>query len=318
MTNESPSALAYEAVKPPRERRWYWRILRFPLTRILIWGPLSFIAGYLPFGIVLAAFGKQMGNATGPQMILAACCAIPGATLLYWLLARLIEWRPMSDLSLRGAGMELLLGALLGVVLLSVIMGIIALGGGYRITGVNSPQVMLYALGVGIVSGFVEEVVMRGVFYRIVEESLGTWIATLLSALLFGFLHAGNDNATLVSSLSIAISAGPLLAWAYIMTRRLWICIGIHFAWNFTLGGVYGAAVSGNNMPGLFSSELSGPELLSGGAFGPEASVVTMVAALGLSIVLYVIAAQRGHVIKPFWSRSRRGETPSTESSNET
>lgn len=305
MSDESPTSVAYAIVKPPQKIPWYWRIIRFPLTRILIWGPLIFIAAYMPSGMVLRAMGTTMQNANGLQMTLGILAALPGGVLLYWLLARFIEWRPMSDLSLRGAPLELALGIGLGVGLLSVIMGIIALSGGYRITGVNAPSIMLASLVVGIIPGVVEELVFRGVLYRIVEESLGTWLSTLISAMLFGFMHAFNPNATMLANISIAISAGPLLAWAYIMTRRLWICIGIHFAWNFTLGGVYGAPVSGNVVPGLFSSELSGPELISGGAFGPEASVITMVAALALSIALYVVAAKRGHVIKPFWRRPR-------------
>jgi len=310
MEDSSSPSMAVQFVKPPRERRWYWRILRFPLVRILIWVPLIFIAGQLPFGIVLGFFGSTRGTATGPQLLLALCIALIGAFLGYWLLARFIEWRPMSDLTLRGAGTELALGVGLGVGLLSIVMGIIALTGGYHITAVNAPGVMLAPFAFGVLAGVVEEIVFRGVLFRIVEESLGTWVSTLISALIFGLLHAGNPNASMISCLSIAIFAGPLMAWAYIATRRLWICFGIHFAWNFALGGVFGAPVSGNAASGLFASELSGPEWISGGAFGPEASIVAVALGLGLSIVLYVVAAKRGHVVKPFWRRPRDSAPP--------
>jgi len=300
-------SLAIQRPRPPRERRWYWLILRFPLTRIILFGPLILIAAYLPFDVVLGLLGATRGAATGPQMLLAVAAALPGAILFYCLLVHFIEWRRLEELSWGGAAQELGLGILAGGGLFAAVIGVIALAGGYRITGTNPVAVLLLPLAIGIVSGVVEEIVFRGVVYRIVEESLGTWISVLISAALFGFIHASNPNATLISSLSIAISAGPLLAGAYILTRRLWLCIGIHFAWNFTQGGIFGAAVSGNEMRGLLQSELSGPELISGGEFGPEASIVTVVLALALSILMFVVAARRGHIMRPFWRQRETG-----------
>ena len=106
---------------------------------------------------------------------------------------------------------------------------------------------------------------------------LGTWLALLISALVFGLLHLANPNATLMAGLAIALEAGLMLAAAYLLTGRLWLSMGIHFAWNFTQGGIFGAAVSGQTSSGIFSSVLQGPALLTGGDFGAEASVVAMV-----------------------------------------
>ena len=79
-----------------------------------------------------------------------------------------------------------------------------------------------------------------------------------------------NPEATWIAVLCIAVEAGVLLAAAYITTRRLWLPIGLHFAWNFTQGGIFGVPVSGFRVRGLLKSTLTGPELLSGGAFGAE------------------------------------------------
>ncbi len=96
---------------------------------------------------------------------------------------------------------------------------------------------------------------MRGVLFRIVEESLGSWIALALSAALFGALHAFNPGATLTSSIAIALEAGVLLAAVFMVTRRLWMVIGLHTAWNFTEGGVFGASVSGGDAHGMLASQ---------------------------------------------------------------
>ena len=77
-----------------------------------------------------------------------------------------------------------------------------------------------------------------------------------------------NPNATLFSSFAIAMEAGVLLGAAYVLTRRLWLAVGIHFAWNFTQGGIFGGRVSGITMDGLLESQLSGPTLFSGGSSG--------------------------------------------------
>src|SRR5581483_7760086 len=96
------------------------------------------------------------------------------------------------------------------------------------------------------------------------------------------------------SSAAIALEAGILLAAAYLLTRSLWLPIGLHFGWNFTEGGIFGAAVSGNGAKGLINTSLSGPQLLSGGAFGPEASVAAVGVCLVAAVVMLVLAARRG------------------------
>lgn len=280
------------------ERMWYWRVLRFPLTRIVLWTPLILLGGYLPVVLVMAGFGVEVADAGGTQMLAAACFAPPGAAFVYWLLVHFVERRSMSDLRRHGAMTEFGIGAAVGAALISVIVAIIALCGGYRITGVQPPLTVTYALGIAVVSGFVEEFIMRGLVYRITEESLGTWIAVIVSAILFGSLHAIHDGATLLGCVSIGLAAGPMMAFMYVLTRRLWMCIGLHVAWNFALVGIYGAARSDNHAPSLLVSERRGPEFISGGSFGAEGSVVTMLVTLTLSAVLCAVAVRRERLVR--------------------
>jgi hypothetical protein len=132
----------------------------------------------------------------------------------------------------------------------------------------------------------------------------------VISAVVFGFLHLIYPNATLVAAVAIALEAGILLAAAYVLTRRLWLAIGIHFAWNFTQGGIFGVAVSGNQARGLLQSTLTGPELLSGGAFGAEASLFAILVCLAAGVYLLWRAWRKGSFVTPFWRRNDAPASP--------
>ena len=114
------------------------------------------------------------------------------------------------------------------------------------------------------------------------------WAALVISALIFGGLHIFNDNATLWSSIAIAIEAGSLLGAAYAYNKNLWLPIGIHWIWNYTQGNILGLPVSGeDNVTSVITPEISGPQWLTGGSFGAEASVIAAV--IGLLISLWFI-----------------------------
>src|SRR4029450_12983259 len=139
--------------------------------------------------------------------------------------------------------------------------------------------------------------------FRIVEEVVGSWWALWLSALLFGAIHLLSPQATLISALAVVVEASFRLGPAYMLSRRLWLAVGIHTGWDFVQVGIFGAGVTvaGESTPGLLQGQLSGPTFLSGGALGVEASVVALVLALAVGAFLLVQARQRGHIIKPNW-----------------
>jgi hypothetical protein len=88
------------------------------------------------------------------------------------------------------------------------------------------------------------------------------------------------------------------------LTRRLWPCIGFHVAWNFTQAGVFSGAVSGAfEQPGLLKARLEGPELLTGGAFGMEASLVALLVCTVAGVAILITAVRRGNIVKPSWRR---------------
>jgi membrane protease YdiL (CAAX protease family) len=149
-----------------------------------------------------------------------------------------------------------------------------------------------------------EELLFRGVLFRILEQGLGSWLALLISAVVFGGLHLINENATLVGAIAIILQAGLMLAAVFMAARQLWLPIGIHFAANFIQSGIFGIAVSGNPaQEGRLNSSLSGPDLLTGGSFGVEGSIVTIVLGATLSLYFLRLAQKRGTIMTPPWRR---------------
>jgi uncharacterized protein len=144
----------------------------------------------------------------------------------------------------------------------------------------------------------------RGILFRHIETMLGTLAALGLTSALFGAAHLGNPDATWFSAFAIAVEAGVLLGAAYMLTRRLWLAIGIHAAWNFTQGWVFSIPVSGGDAPlGLLITRRIGPDWLSGGDFGLEASVIAMVVATLAGILMLRKAIANGELRPPMWKR---------------
>jgi len=205
-------------------------------------------------------------------------------------------------LGLRLAARDAALGLLLGAALFSCVVFELAIGGFYRIVAVHVTPALGVAALLFIGDALLEELLFRGVIFRLVEEWTGTWIALIVSGALFGFAHAANPHATLVSSLAIALEAGVLLGGAFVLVRNLWFPIGIHFAWNFFEGPVFGTQVSGHALgSSAVSSYVTGPPAITGGAFGPEAGIPAMITCLVVAAVLLVLAVRAGRTRAPSW-----------------
>ncbi len=227
-----------------------WKVLQFPVTRALL-----AVASIVAFIVLLQ--GATRALRIPPQSGLGrflALVLIAGACLMYTASVRLIERRAVVELALRDGPLAFGKGFLVGAALFSATILVLWAMGVYTVTGVHGADALAAPLIGALVAAFFEELVFRGVLFRIVEESLGSWLALGVSALAFGFLHAFNPGATWVSTLAIALEAGVLLAAVYMYSRRLWTCIGLHCAWNFAEGGVFGASVSGGKAGGPTSS----------------------------------------------------------------
>lgn len=247
----------------------------------------------------LLGFASNSPEKTFGAVLMAAAVIAGYKTYKHW-----IERAPDTELPLAGAMPELSAGLAIGAMLFSLMTGIVALLGGFEVLGIRGAGQIWTMLAIAIVSGTMEEVLFRGIMLRHLETLAGTVGALVITSALFGLGHITNPDATWFSSFAIALEAGILLGAAYLYTRRLWLAVGIHAAWNFTQGWVFSVPVSGGDAPlGLLITRRVGPDWLTGGDFGLEASAVAMVVATGAGLLLLVLAHRRGHFITPMWRR---------------
>jgi len=272
------------------------QVLAFPLTRIVL-----IIAGF----ILLSAITVRPIGSKSHSPLLAQAVAFIVLLAVTVIVERLCARLTLGDIGFpsRGAISGTLGGFLLGGVLFSIVVGILALTHSYSAHFQNWNGLGL-ALAIFLLVALLEELLFRGVLFRLIEQMTGTWIALAITAALFGLLHIANPGATVFSSIAIALEAGVLLALAYVLTRSLWFAIGIHWGWNLFEGPIFGTQVSGNDVgTTVLRATVHGPAWLTGGSFGPEAGIVAIVVCVAAAIVVGVIAMQKRRLLAPMWSK---------------
>ena len=264
---------------------WKWLLL-------FIGGSILFLFSY---AITLVPAGVEDEGHPIPLWLLALLCVAASAAnlLLYVLWWKGTKKQRALDLPMRRLLPDTGIGFGIGILYFIIVTGVIALLGGYKV-GEIAPD--WTALAKSFFSFLVvavgEEVLFRGIIFRMIDERWGTAAALIVSALIFGFVHIMNDNATVWSSVAIAVEAGLLLGAAYKWAGNLWLPIGIHWAWNFFQGPIFGFAVSGNGTSSLIKPVIEGSEWLTGGTFGAEASIPAFVLGLAFA-VLFLMAKKR-------------------------
>jgi len=254
---------------------WKWSLLLLA----------SLLLSLIMYGMAQYAIGVVRGAAYWPVSLL-----LPAAMLgLYYLFVRWFEKEAPQDLPFNKCAGGTAMGMLIGVGFFIAVVGVMLALTLYRIEGISfNPVALLSAFLMFTTVAVGEEIIFRGILFRWIDERFGFWWAMAVSGLVFGFSHIMNDGATVWSSTAIALEAGLMLAAAYKWSGNLWFPIGIHWAWNFTQGNIFGFAVSG--LPAgssLLQSATEGPAWLTGGAFGAEASVISAV--LGLVLTAWFV-----------------------------
>jgi membrane protease YdiL (CAAX protease family) len=282
------------------EREPVWiRVLEFPLVALTVATILFITASWLAYRVL----EYEPAMSADMRVLAEASLNIGLLWVVYKLVIRNLGDKPHDDLPLKGAVSLTLQGLGIGAALFGAVVAIAALTGAYRIVGEGGTSGLVTGLvSFALLPGFREELLFRGILFRWLEEFGGSWLALAVTSALFGLAHLYNPNATWWSSFAIAVEAGVLLGAAYMLTRSLWVPIGLHAAWNFTQYA-FDVPVSGIDSNGLVDARLQGPAWLSGGEFGLEGSVIALVLATGLGIWMLVKAKQRGLVYGPMWSR---------------
>jgi len=306
MTDRPSAAGPTALVAPPSSRgRQFWAS---PITRILAFLGLAllFLLGIILLArAVLMAAGSHSPLSGEVTNTLGYACAAAAVTLAYVVMVRRADRRSLlsAGLTARGLFSETGIGLLLGGGVFSAVMGMMRAVGTYHIGGVNPhfrpPVPLLLFLFLAIF----QEIAVRGYIFQTLERRWGTGIALAGSTTFFGLAHLGSsvDGLTtlqrLVGPVFISVETGLLFTAAYLLTRRLWLPIGIHWGWNFFESSIYGAANTGswgNERNTLFSDRFTGPFLLTGGPFGPEASVICLVIGAYAGLLLLRLSIRKG------------------------
>ena len=273
-----------------------------------VWQFLAVLAMYAIGGVAVNAV-KENDWLTLVVGLTAAALAV----LVYAWVVRRTEHRQALDVAREGAAAKAGWGTLIGAGMFGAVIVNLFSSGYYEVDGLGSVEGALGLVGFMAAAAAMEEVVYRGVLFRIVEEHVGTYVALVLTGVVFGLSHLLNEHATVWGALAISIEAGFMLAAAYAATRSLWLTIGVHFGWNFAAAGVFSTEVSGNGSnQGLLDAATDGPKLITGGEFGPEGSVYAVGFGALLTLVFLWLAHRRGHIVAPGARRAARANSTAT------
>jgi len=287
------------------------RIHRAALTRVLVGAALILFLPEVALRALVTPLLARILPGTELPVAVGELAFIPGLLLLYSALFSAYERRQIGELSRSGFWTESALGFVCGISIPSLTYLFLFLSGHYSVVSVNSVTILVYgAIAMAFVS-CLEELFFRGVVYRISESELGTHLAIVLSAAVFGFAHLANENMCIAGLLSASMG-GALLGILFSLTGRLWIPISFHFGWNVSQI-FFGSNVSGVSRYGSFlEGRLEGPVTLTGGAFGIETSLPLLICLTVLTVFLYSRLAMTGRVAEPFWTKQIEAPLPLT------
>ena len=255
------------------------------------------------FGVVVSFAGSLFGGIGSAASIWAQVLNLIAVTGSIYVARRWLDKRSFESLGLK-LNQQTLMDILAGIGITFVQMGfiyIVMLGLGWlTFTGFawqfdSARVVITNVLTFFIVFVFVgwnEELLSRGYHLQTIASGFNLFWGVIISSAVFGLLHLGNPNATWVSAAGIFF-AGIYLAYGYIRTKQLWLSIGLHIGWNFFEGVGFGFPVSGLDIYPLLRINVTGPELWTGGAFGPEAGLIVLPSLLVGGLLIYLYTQKR-------------------------
>jgi membrane protease YdiL (CAAX protease family) len=277
------------------------KALQFPLVRILV-----AVAFLLPFVIFHNnVIGDLIASAPEPRRSIMSWVdsALSFVILLacYALYVRWIEKRKALEISTQSALSELGAGWAVSFAIVAAMVGLIWIFGYYRVEGTGTVRTVANAFFFFGFGAFLQVLLFRVILFRMLEEILGTWLAILLVAAIFGLVHMGNDNATVWSGIAVVAEDIFMIA-PFVLTRRLWMAWGIHWSWNFTQDGIFGMPNSGiTDLPSWINASVDGPTWLTGGSFGIEASFLVVIISIAVGLFLMRVASSKGQIVSPVW-----------------
>lgn len=264
-----------------------WRILLHTLL-------LGFVTGL--FLLVSLALPVTLGGGSLDTSFQALIIELLSIVIATWLARRLIDRRSFRSLGFdisKQSWIDLGLGFAIPAVLMGLMLAVeLALGwttfDGWAWQS-TAPLAVLTGLSSGLLAftlvGFSEEILSRGYHLQNLRDGLSLNGGILISSGIFAILHAANPGSSWISTLGI-LFAGIFLAYGWVRTHQLWLSIGLHIGWNFFEGNIFGFPVSGLPTFRLIEHTTTGPTIITGGEFGPEAGLIVLPAmALGIFLI---------------------------------
>lgn len=256
---------------------------------LLLYAVLFFVMGGILAVGVKAGLEAAGIKETLPGKAIQLVLQISFITVFYKLYLRKHESCGLErEYPRKGRMRSIAIGLAVGAGLISLQVAFFTAAGLYRISSFMPDVEVVKYLFLMIMIGFIEELATRGILFRLVEKWAGSIAALAVVTVEGALTHATNPNSTLWSSIAVGLEFGILMSLVYMTTRNLWTVSALHFAWNFTMGGVFDIAVSGTESQSIFKAVLSGPAWLTGGAFGIEAGTPAVVLTILLSTILVI------------------------------
>ena len=268
----------------------FWKKLRF-LARLKVWGQnIGFLFSWFVAVIILLVVPLVIDRKLVESLVIGQLIMFGATILTGFIWSRYIyreEFKSIGFTPFREDGWKKLLwGIFYGIIAITLGFMICYLTKVIRVDSINYPGDFLISLFIMTLVAVGEEVLTRGYILRQFMKVYGNFTALVLSSAIFMAMHMFNANLTTLAYINLFL-AGILLGTAYIATKSLWLPIGLHFSWNFMQGPVFGFSVSGEATGSVVNQHfIPGYDLFSGGAFGFEGSVQSIIIVLLLIFVL--------------------------------
>ena len=279
-----------------------WRLLLQSAILLLLGGCLSILLISVLLAIDPSILGTFL-DLKPEYMLLAVIAETFAVTLSVFIARRFLDKRSIESLGLK-LSIQTLLDIVGGIGITFLQMGLIYLlmsslgwitfeGFAWEFDPIGlvvRNTLLFFAIFVFV--GWTEELLSRGYHLQTIASGLNIFWGIMISSAVFGLLHLANPGATWISTAGIFL-AGIFFAYGYIRTKQLWLPMGMHLGWNFFEGVVFGFPVSGLDIYPLTRIQVHGPELWTGGAFGPEAGLVVLPALLLGALLVYLYTVRR-------------------------
>lgn len=277
------------------------KILHFFLVKMII--GVAVIVGVVALIELLRKVSLDKTNLTdSTKNIIVAVLEAIFVVSAYILLFRTYEKRQVKELSASSFAKNAGIGFGIGMLMQSIFIFIIYLVGTYSVIRVNPVSTLITPFAFAMTAGFVAEILIVGVVFRLLEEQSGTFIAMVIFVILFAVLHINTKGATFVSVGATAVQAGFMLPAAYVFSRNLWLPIFLHFSWDFAEPGIFGAInPSTSEAQGLFTSRIAGSPLITGGQTGPQDSIQSLILCSLIGVFFLLLAKRKNYLLKPKW-----------------